>query len=113
MRIDFGFKIVGPAPTTEPQAGLDTETRAGPLAQLIVKTIIADPSKVDPEAALLYNPVNWAGVDSTGAQTQFNATADWLEPLQKKVINGRQDAFSPRWAPLNSYLFIIIEPSLL
>ncbi|KAK7685580.1 hypothetical protein QCA50_011447 [Cerrena zonata] len=92
--------IVGPASTTVPQAGLDTETRAGPLAQLIVKTIVADPSKVDPDDELLYNPINWASVNTAGAQTQFGATDDWLEPLQKKTINGRADAFSPRMSDI-------------
>lgn len=39
------FQIVGPKRTSEPQAGLDTTTRAGPLAQLIVRRIAegADP----------------------------------------------------------------------
>ncbi|KAI0821900.1 hypothetical protein BC628DRAFT_1328502 [Trametes gibbosa] len=81
--------IVGPKATTEPQAGLDTETRDGPLAQLIVKNIIAG---ADPDVQLLYNPVNWRNASNIG----FSAGTDWLQPPVKKVINGRQDAFSQR-----------------
>lgn len=91
------LKIAGPKKTTVPQAGLDTTTRAGPLAQLIVKTIIADPTGVDPADFLLYNPLNWAFPNKTGGLTFFGPTDDWLEPLQRKVINGRQDAFAPRY----------------
>ncbi|CAL1699095.1 unnamed protein product [Somion occarium] len=92
--------IAGPKKTTVPQAGLDTTTRAGPLAQLIVKTIIADPTGVDPADFLLYNPLNWAFPNKTGGLTFFGPTDDWLEPLQRKVINGRQDAFAPRMADI-------------
>ncbi|KAI0628556.1 hypothetical protein C8Q77DRAFT_1067837 [Trametes polyzona] len=81
--------IVGPKSTTEPQAGLDTEARAGPLAQLIVKKIIAG---ADPSGELLYNPINWKSANNTPFPENF----DWLDPAVKKVINGRQDAFSQR-----------------
>jgi hypothetical protein len=39
-----------------PQAGLDTTTRDGPLARLIVDAIVEG---ADPEAASLYNSRNW------------------------------------------------------
>ncbi|KAL1948805.1 hypothetical protein VTO73DRAFT_10611 [Trametes versicolor] len=79
--------IAGPKSTTEPQAGLNTEARDPPLAQLIVKNIIAG---ADPEGQLLYNPINWRDANNT----PFAAGTDWLQPPVKKVINGRQDAFS-------------------
>ncbi|KAI0700773.1 hypothetical protein BC835DRAFT_1265868 [Cytidiella melzeri] len=82
--------IVGPKTTSVPQAGLNTTARAGPLAQLIVKSILNNPA-VDPHANLLYNPVNWAFPQNN---TFFPANFDWLDPAVHKVINGRQDAFS-------------------
>ncbi|KAI0659833.1 hypothetical protein C8Q70DRAFT_914914 [Cubamyces menziesii] len=81
--------IAGPKSTTEPQAGLDTETRDGPLAQLIVKQIVAG---ADPNNFLLYNPLNWRFANNT----PFPAGFDWLQPPVEIVINGRQDAFSRR-----------------
>ena len=72
-----------------PQAGLNTTTRAGPLARLITTTIVSNPD-IDPDANLLYNPLNWDFVNNT----HFPADFDWLEPPVKKIINGRQDAFS-------------------
>ncbi|KAJ7597534.1 hypothetical protein C8J56DRAFT_322295 [Mycena floridula] len=81
--------IVGPKGTTEPQAGLDTKTRAGPLAHLIVKRIVAGG---DPEELLSYNGVQWK--NATGIS--FESSTDWLEPHVKTVINGREDAFSQR-----------------
>ncbi|PSS35390.1 hypothetical protein PHLCEN_2v1663, partial [Hermanssonia centrifuga] len=82
--------LAGPKSTTVPQAGLDTETRAGPLARLITKTIVANPS-LDPNDELLYNPIGFAFLNNT----VFPADFDWLEPPVQKIINGRQDAFSP------------------
>jgi len=82
---------VGPKSTTVPQAGLDTEARAGPLAQLIVKQIID--TNADPDNLLLYNPLLW-----TNANDQpFPANTDWLQPPVGKIINGMQDAFSQRY----------------
>ncbi|KAI0343270.1 hypothetical protein BDW22DRAFT_1413290 [Trametopsis cervina] len=82
--------IVGPKSTSVPQAGLNTTARAGPLAQLIVKSILSNPA-VDPNDQLLYNPVNWAFPQNN---TFFPSTFDWLGSPVRKVINGRQDAFS-------------------
>ncbi|KLO14415.1 hypothetical protein SCHPADRAFT_872766 [Schizopora paradoxa] len=82
--------IAGPKNTTVPQAGLDTKARAGPLAQLIVKAIVED--DVDPNEALLYNPLNWRFSNNT----PFPADFDWLQNPVRTVINGRQDAFSLR-----------------
>jgi hypothetical protein len=48
--------IAGPKSTTVPQAGLDTQMRAGPLAQKIVK-VLAFNSSVDPDRETLYNPL--------------------------------------------------------
>lgn len=82
--------IVGPKSTTTPQAGLDTQARNGPLAQLIVKEIIKN--NLDPDVELLYNPLQW-----TNANHQpFGASDDWLQPLVPKTINGKADAFSQR-----------------
>ena len=47
-------QIVGPKSTTEPQAGLYTTARAGPLARLISKAINSSP-KADPDNLTLYN----------------------------------------------------------
>ncbi|KAG5641475.1 hypothetical protein DXG03_005115 [Asterophora parasitica] len=82
--------IIGPKSTTVPQAGLDTEARNGPLAQLIVKEIIN--KNADPDNELLYNPRQWRNAKNE----VFNATDDWLQPPVKKIINGRADAFSQR-----------------
>ncbi|THH30886.1 hypothetical protein EUX98_g3273 [Antrodiella citrinella] len=84
--------LVGPKSTTFPQAGLDTMVRAGPLAQLIVQRIVQDDA--DPFSLLNFNPLNWQFPNGT----HFTADHDWLLPLQTRVINGRQDAFSPRMA---------------
>ncbi|KAL1745699.1 hypothetical protein HDZ31DRAFT_35878 [Schizophyllum fasciatum] len=80
--------IVGPKSTSEPQAGLDTATRAGPLAQLIVRRIAEG---ADPEEQLLYNPAQWRNA----THQPFPAESDWLEP-EKVAINGHEDAFSQR-----------------
>ncbi|KAL1695448.1 hypothetical protein GGG16DRAFT_45350 [Schizophyllum commune] len=80
--------IVGPKPTSEPQAGLDTTTRAGTLAQLIVRRIAEG---ADPEEQLLYNPAQWRNA----THQPFPVESDWLEP-EKVVINGHEDAFSQR-----------------
>lgn len=82
-------KIVGPKASTIPQAGLDTETRAGPLAQAIVGKILAG---ADPENQLLYNPAGWAYPNGT----YFNATYDWLAKPRSLSINGHADKFSQR-----------------
>ncbi|KAI0714792.1 hypothetical protein C8Q76DRAFT_728141 [Earliella scabrosa] len=81
--------IVGPKDTSVPQAGLDTEARAGPLAKEIVKKII---DGADPYNVLLYNSLNWAFAN----HTVFPADYDWLDPSVDKVINGRKDSFSQR-----------------
>jgi hypothetical protein len=39
-----------------PQAGLDTEIRAGPLAQKIVHALVSNP-ELDPDQITLYNPL--------------------------------------------------------
>ncbi|OSD05135.1 hypothetical protein PYCCODRAFT_1432889 [Trametes coccinea BRFM310] len=81
--------IAGPKPTTEPNAGLDTEARAGPLAQLIVKQIVAG---ADPDNLLMYNPLQWRFANNT----PFAADFDWLDPPVAVVVNGIPDAFSQR-----------------
>ncbi|KAL7277149.1 hypothetical protein ACG7TL_008995 [Trametes sanguinea] len=81
--------IAGPKPTTEPNAGLDTEARAGPLAQLIVEQIIAG---ADPDNLLMYNPLQWRFANNT----PFAADFDWLDPPVAVVVNGIPDAFSQR-----------------
>lgn len=83
--------IVGPKPSTEPNAGLYTEARSGPLANLIVQTINQNPN-IDPDDDLLYNPINWRRSNNTF----YSPTDNWLAPPVRKVINGRKDAFSPR-----------------
>jgi hypothetical protein len=74
-----------------PQAGLNTTTRAGPLAQQIVQQIVDE--LLDPFDQLLYNPVNWRDANNNF----FPADDNWLVPPVNKVINGHQDAFSQQW----------------
>ncbi|TFK66892.1 hypothetical protein BDN72DRAFT_871423 [Pluteus cervinus] len=81
--------ISGPKSTTEPQPGLDTKTRAGPLAKLIVKTA-SDGG--DPQARLLYNPINWSNANNT----RFGANENWLDPSVDITVNGKKDSFSQR-----------------
>lgn len=83
-------QIAGPKSTTVPQAGLNTTARAGPLAQLITKALVANPG-LDPDVDILYNPLNWFFPQNN---TEFTSTFNWLEPPVKKVLNGRADAFS-------------------
>ncbi|KAH9478415.1 hypothetical protein JR316_0008870 [Psilocybe cubensis] len=82
--------IAGPKSTTVPQAGLDTTTRNGALAQLIVKKIIYEDR--DPADRLLYNPTQWRDASNNF----FAETHDWLQPPIPVIINGRKDAFSQR-----------------
>ncbi|TRM58929.1 hypothetical protein BD626DRAFT_510149 [Schizophyllum amplum] len=79
--------IAGPKSTTEPQAGLNTTTRAQPLARAIVESII---NGSDPNNNLLYNPINWRALDNEF----FTESENWLEPPVEKEINGRVDYFS-------------------
>ena len=81
-------QIIGPRESTEPQAGLDTTTRAGPLARLIVDKII---SGVDPEENLLYNPTRW----TNASHHAFPAASEWMKP-KDVTINGHKDSFSQR-----------------
>ncbi|KAF8161177.1 hypothetical protein B0H34DRAFT_781781 [Crassisporium funariophilum] len=80
--------IIGPKETTIPQAGLDTTTRAGPLARLIVQAI-ADGG--DPEELLSYNPIQW----TNASHHPFPGSHNWLKPVHT-TINGHDDAFSQR-----------------
>ena len=82
-------QIAGPKNTTVPQAGLYTKARAGPLAQLIVKNIVAG---ADPDDLLLFNSLNWDFANNTPFPAQF----DWLQPPVDLVINGRHDSFSQK-----------------
>jgi len=81
--------ISGPRSSTEPNAGLYTEVRAGPLAQAIVKQI-ADGA--DPDDRLSYNPLSWSFANNTA----FPAKYDWLAEPVRKVVNGKQDAFGQK-----------------
>ncbi|KAJ7924911.1 hypothetical protein B0H13DRAFT_1976670 [Mycena leptocephala] len=81
--------LIGPKNTTEPQAGLDTCTRAGSLAQLIVEKINTG---ADPEELLSYHPTQWK--NSSGFP--FPVESHWLRPTVNLTINGHKDAFSPR-----------------
>ncbi|KAF8806425.1 hypothetical protein BYT27DRAFT_7233838 [Phlegmacium glaucopus] len=80
--------IIGPKESTEPQAGLDTTTRAGPLARLIVKAIV---DGGDPEQLLSYNAIQW----SNASHHRFPVASDWLEPVPL-TINGHKDYFSQK-----------------
>lgn len=83
------IQIIGPKSTTIPQAGLDTTTRAGPLAQLIAK-VIQDGG--DPDVLLLYNAAQW----TNATHHPFSSDDDWLGKPVSLTINGKQDAFSQR-----------------
>ncbi|KAL0959839.1 hypothetical protein HGRIS_011515 [Hohenbuehelia grisea] len=82
--------LIGPKDTTVPQAGLDTKARAGPLAQLIVKTIVERDGGVDDQ--LLYHPANWRNASNV----VFGGKDNWLQPPVEVTINGNKDAFSQR-----------------
>jgi len=81
--------IVGPNPTSVPQAGLDTKARDQTIAQLIVAAI---DKGADPNDNLLYNPINWRSANGT----DFPAESDWLVPPVDLTINGHRDMFSQR-----------------
>ncbi|TFK66897.1 hypothetical protein BDN72DRAFT_843673 [Pluteus cervinus] len=81
--------ISGPKSTVEPQAILDTKTRAGPLAKLLVKAAI---SGIDPDHAMMYNPHGRTNANNT----PFAADEDWLKNTVDLTINGRKDSFSQR-----------------
>ncbi|KAF7428583.1 hypothetical protein PC9H_007809 [Pleurotus ostreatus] len=81
--------IIGPKPTTEPQAGLDSTARAGPLARRIVKEI---KNGADPREKLLYNPAQW----TNGTHHRFKKRANWMSKAEHHVINGHEDSFSQR-----------------
>ena len=81
-------QIIGPRESTEPQAGLDTTTRAGPLARLIVENIV---SGGDPKEHLLYNPTRW----TNASHHPFPAATEWMKPIDV-MINGHEDSFSQR-----------------
>ncbi|KAG6813617.1 hypothetical protein H0H92_009234 [Tricholoma furcatifolium] len=81
-------QIIGPKYTTEPQAGLDTTIRAGPLAQLIAEKIAEGG---DPDDLLYYNPIQW----TNGSHLPFSEPSKWFSPTTK-FINGHEDAFSQR-----------------
>ncbi|KAJ7680424.1 hypothetical protein DFH06DRAFT_1265431 [Mycena polygramma] len=72
-----------------PQAGLDTCTRAGSLAQLIVEKINQG---ADPGELLSYNPSQW----KNSSHVPYSLETHWLRPTVNLTINGHKDAFSPR-----------------
>ncbi|KAG5639624.1 hypothetical protein H0H81_010826 [Sphagnurus paluster] len=80
--------IIGPSKTTEPQAGLDTTIRAGPLAQLIAKKVSEGG---DPDELLYYNPTQW----TNASHIHFSNSSEWFRPITK-TIHGNQDAFTQR-----------------
>ncbi|KIY66871.1 hypothetical protein CYLTODRAFT_423021 [Cylindrobasidium torrendii FP15055 ss-10] len=81
--------IIGRSESTEPQAGLDTSMRAGPLAQAIVQKI---QKGADPKTLLSYNAVQW----TNASNDPFSEGDSVLEPVLKKLINGHEDAFGRR-----------------
>jgi len=85
------LQIAGPKDSTEPNAGLYTEARAGLLSQLIVDKIVENPD-LDPDVKLFYNPRAWRN----GSNIFFSKSQNWLRPTVKKTINRRLDEFSPR-----------------
>ncbi|KNZ75430.1 hypothetical protein J132_02763 [Termitomyces sp. J132] len=98
--------IIGPKYTTEPQAGLDTTIRAGPLARMIAKKVSEGG---DPDELLYYNPIQW----TNASHLPFSEPTKWFTPTVK-IINGHMDAFSPRlgqecqpfsWDPPEKALF--------
>ncbi|KAJ7703099.1 hypothetical protein B0H17DRAFT_1041664 [Mycena rosella] len=81
--------LIGPKATTEPQAGLDTCTRASTMAQLIVEKINKG---ADPKELLSYHPSQW----KNSSNVPYSVETHWLRPTVDLTINGHQDAFSPR-----------------
>lgn len=84
------LQIVGPKDTSVPSAGLPaTETRAQPIARLIVDAISAG---ADPDDLLMYNPLNWNFENGTAMPAETN----WLDPPIDVIVNNHSDAFSQR-----------------
>ncbi|KAJ7096224.1 hypothetical protein C8R44DRAFT_812463 [Mycena epipterygia] len=81
--------LIGPKSSTEPQAGLDTCTRSGTMAQLVVDKINKG---ADPEELLSYNPSQW----KNSSNIPYSVETHWLRPTVNRTINGHQDFFSPR-----------------
>jgi len=94
------MQIIGPKDSTEPQAGLDTTARAGPLAHLIVRAIV---DGGDPEQLLSYNAIQW----SNASHHRFPVASDWLEPVPL-TVNGHKDYFSQRYVGSRSFLEILV-----
>lgn len=90
MVTDSSFKLAGPKSTTEPQAGFDTEARYNSLASNI--TQYAADGNVKRRGFLLYDPQGWKFPNASLLPDDYN----WLEPPVKKVVNGREDAFSQK-----------------
>lgn len=73
-----------------PNAGLYTAARAGPLASLIVDSIIQN--NTDPDNQLLYNPQGWRNISNEF----FGPQDDWLANPDIRFINFRRDAFTQK-----------------
>ncbi|KAJ6625541.1 hypothetical protein B0H10DRAFT_1782971 [Mycena sp. CBHHK59/15] len=97
--------IIGPKNTTEPQAGLDTCTRAGPLAQLIVDKINEG---ADSGALLLYHPSQW----KNSSNIPYSADTNWLRPTVNLTVNGRKDYFSPSRLGAECQPFEMVPPDV-
>lgn len=84
--------IIGPKSTTEPQAGLDTTLRVGPLAQLVSEAIA---NGSDPSVLLYYNSAQWTNETHQKFPETSSDEPNWLNP-RKLVVNGKDDMFSAR-----------------
>lgn len=91
---------MGKKPSTFPNSGLDGAVRVNPLAQKIVSNIVANPSGIDYDTQLLYNPKQWRDV----AGNKFNETYNWLKDPVQVTVNGKQDSFSQRHVVLVAFL---------
>jgi len=56
-------------------------------------------NNADPDRQLMYNPTD----HSNAAGVAFSPTDNWLEPVVTPFVNGRLDAFSPRYASVQFF----------
>ncbi|KAG9083246.1 hypothetical protein FS749_006195, partial [Ceratobasidium sp. UAMH 11750] len=84
--------LAGPVPGIDKQPGFDGSVRAQDLPKKIVSKIIANNGGVDPGRDLMYNPLNWRGVNGQFFSSSFN----WLSPSINAHVNGITDQFSQK-----------------
>ncbi|KAH8077074.1 hypothetical protein BXZ70DRAFT_705743 [Cristinia sonorae] len=81
--------LAGPKASTEPHAGLLSRAPAGPLPLAIVKAIVE--KNADPDWWTYHNGLGYQFPNATDFPPNYN----WLQPVDKRVVNGELVQFSP------------------